>query len=203
MTSHQLKTRFRFGMAMLAGGIALAGAGSATAQTGYSAPIYQEDSGTALSRHLKTLANLPRNVGALTGAAKAALELGDAQAAATFYARAEESRRATGASRRPRLRVHRHGAAAGGAQIFEDARSLGAPRASMPPIAASPIPARHPAQAQRDYATACAQDNDELRLRMAYVEGRSADRAGRRRRDRCAAAAGPRRLARIEPSCWR
>jgi tetratricopeptide (TPR) repeat protein len=199
MTSYQLKTRFRVGIALLAGGIALAGAGSATAQTGYSAAIYQEDSGTALSRHLRTLAESPRNLGALTGAAKAALELGDAQAAATFYARAEEI-----APRDGRIKAGLGSAFIAMEQpqaalkFFEDARSLGAPEgeyAADRGLAYDLL--GNPAQAQRDYATAMrTNDNDELRRRMALSKAISGDRAG-------ALAAIDGQLRRQDRAAWR
>lgn len=44
----------------------------------------------ALARHVRVLAGSPRNYDALVGAGRAALELGDPQAAAGFFGRAEE-----------------------------------------------------------------------------------------------------------------
>jgi Flp pilus assembly protein TadD len=44
----------------------------------------------ALARHVRTLASSPKDFSALIGAGKAALALGDAQAAAGFFARADE-----------------------------------------------------------------------------------------------------------------
>ncbi|MFL6738722.1 MAG: SPOR domain-containing protein [Sphingomicrobium sp.] len=49
-----------------------------------------ESPGTALSRHIRILASDPRDFNALIGAGHAALELGDVQAAAGFFGRAEE-----------------------------------------------------------------------------------------------------------------
>ncbi|HEY0043870.1 MAG TPA: SPOR domain-containing protein [Allosphingosinicella sp.] len=46
--------------------------------------------GEALSRNLRSLAENPKSITALMGAGKAALELGDPQAAITFFGRAEE-----------------------------------------------------------------------------------------------------------------
>ena len=51
---------------------------------------FTERPGDALSRNLRSLAANPKSVTALMGAGKAALDLGDAQAALTFFARAEE-----------------------------------------------------------------------------------------------------------------
>ena len=49
-----------------------------------------ESPGTALSRHIRVLAGNPRDFNALIGAGRAALDLGDVQAAAGFFGRAEE-----------------------------------------------------------------------------------------------------------------
>jgi Flp pilus assembly protein TadD len=49
-----------------------------------------ETPGTALSRNIRVLAGSPRDFNALIGAGKAALDLGDVQAAAGFFGRAEE-----------------------------------------------------------------------------------------------------------------
>jgi hypothetical protein len=53
--------------------------------------IAPESPGTALSRHIRILASDPRDFNALIGAGHAALELGDVQAAAGFFGRAEGS----------------------------------------------------------------------------------------------------------------
>ena len=71
--------------AMLAASI-LASSAHAAAVSG--AP---ESPGTALSRHIRVLATSPQDFNALIGAGKAALELGDVQAAAGFFGRAEEA----------------------------------------------------------------------------------------------------------------
>ena len=55
------------------------------------ATIAPESPGTALSRHIRVLATSPRDFNSLIGAGKAALELGDVQAAAGFFGRAEEA----------------------------------------------------------------------------------------------------------------
>ena len=70
---------------------ALAVAAPAAAQTDYTYGYQQpETASAALARHVRTLASDPRDFGALIGAGKAALELGDPQAAAGFFARADE-----------------------------------------------------------------------------------------------------------------
>jgi Flp pilus assembly protein TadD len=65
------------------------GAAPAAAQTATTG-VFTERPRDALSRNLRSLASNPKSATALMGAGKAALELGDAQAALTFFARAEE-----------------------------------------------------------------------------------------------------------------
>src|SRR3954467_10949599 len=60
----------------------------ATAQGSYSP--YNETASAALARYVRTLASDPRDFTTLIGAGRAALELGDAQAAAGFFARADD-----------------------------------------------------------------------------------------------------------------
>lgn len=60
----------------------------AAAQGSYSP--YNETATAALARYLRTLASDPKDFTSLIGAGRAALELGDAQAAAGFFARADE-----------------------------------------------------------------------------------------------------------------
>src|SRR3954465_5543343 len=60
----------------------------ATAQGSYSP--YNETASAALARYVRTLASDPRDFTTLIGAGRAALELGDPQAAAGFFARADD-----------------------------------------------------------------------------------------------------------------
>lgn len=60
----------------------------AAAQGSYSP--YNETASAALARYVRTLASSPKDFTTLIGAGRAALELGDAQAAAGFFARADE-----------------------------------------------------------------------------------------------------------------
>lgn len=53
--------------------------------------LVREAPESALARHIRVLATKPRDFNALIGAGHAALELGDVQAAAGFFGRAEES----------------------------------------------------------------------------------------------------------------
>ena len=64
------------------------GAVPAAAQGSYSP--YNESPAAALARYVRTLATDPKEFTSLIGAGKAALEMGDAQAAAGFFARADE-----------------------------------------------------------------------------------------------------------------
>lgn len=69
----------------------LAAALLATAAEAANVSVARESPGTALSRHIRVLAGNPRDFNSLIGAGRAALELGDVQAAAGFFGRAEES----------------------------------------------------------------------------------------------------------------
>ena len=60
----------------------------AAAQGSYSP--FNETATAALARYLRTLASDPKDFTSLIGAGRAALELGDARAAAGFFARADE-----------------------------------------------------------------------------------------------------------------
>jgi Flp pilus assembly protein TadD len=76
------------GFAALGAGVLPAGGPATAAQPTAAWP--QESPGDALSRNLKTLVANPHSVDALTGAGRAALAVGDAQAALGFLARAED-----------------------------------------------------------------------------------------------------------------
>src|SRR6185369_13747845 len=66
-------------------------AAPAVGQTSYGYGVSQpETTSAALARYVRTLASDPKDFGSLIGAGKAALELGDTQAAAGFFARADE-----------------------------------------------------------------------------------------------------------------
>lgn len=197
MISTQVMKRLRLGLALLAGGLAFTAAVPVAAQTGTSG--YSEDAGSALSRHLKTLATAPRSLSALLGAGEAALELGDAQAAATFYARAEEV-----APRDGRVKAGLGSAFLAMEQVpaalkfFEDARALGAPEGEY----AADRGLAHDltgnnAQAQRDYELAMrTADTPEVRRRLALSKAISGDRAG-------ALAIIDEQLRRQDRSAWR
>ena len=79
--------QFRLAGALVACACVLA-AVPVAAQGSYSP--YNESPAAALARYVRTLASHPKEFDSLIGAGKAALELGDAQAAAGFFARADE-----------------------------------------------------------------------------------------------------------------
>jgi tetratricopeptide (TPR) repeat protein len=69
-------------------GAALLSAAPVQAQGSYSP--YNETATAALARYVRTLASDPKDFTSLIGAGRAALDLGDAQAAAGFFARADD-----------------------------------------------------------------------------------------------------------------
>ena len=71
-----------------AGAVALIAAVPAAAQGSYSP--YNESPATAMARYVRNLASDPKDFDSLIGAGRAALEMDDAQAAAGFFARADE-----------------------------------------------------------------------------------------------------------------
>jgi Flp pilus assembly protein TadD len=193
MNSTKLKT-LRLGLVLLGSGTALA-AVPAAAQVQQNP--YREDAGTALTRHLRTLSEQPRSLSALMGAGKAALDLGDPQAALTFFARAEEIAPRDGrvkagmgsafiAMEQPRTAL----------RLFSEAAGLGIPeyefagdRGLVHDLAGDPR------RAQADYSLALSRrEDDEVRRRLALSLAISGERdkalatidAQLRRQDRAA-----------------
>ncbi len=128
-----------------------------------------ENPADALARNIKQLATEPQDFYALIGAGKAALALGDTQAAAGFFGRAEE---VWGESPLPQIGmgaalVH-EGNPAGGLQYFARAGQLGATPMMLGAERglAYDLLGQH-AQAQRDYRAAMAgPDHEEARRRL-------------------------------------
>lgn len=83
-----LQYRFMSALLACAGAAVVVTAAPAAAQGSYSP--YNESPAAALARYVRTLASDPKDFAALIGAGRAALEIGDAQAAAGFFARADE-----------------------------------------------------------------------------------------------------------------
>ena len=77
-------------LALIACGTSLALTAMPSAALAQAAPMYAENPGDTLARNVRTLAEDPKNFQALVAAGKAALDMGDAQAAAGFYGRAQD-----------------------------------------------------------------------------------------------------------------
>lgn len=130
----------------------------------------QESASAAMSRNIRILATDPRNFDALIGAGRAALDMGDVQAAAGFFGRAQEARpqdwRAmvgVGAA------MAQTGDAAGAIRQFDQAQRAGAPVSSFAidrGLARDLLGDNGSAQADYRLALGSAQD-DEARRRMA------------------------------------
>jgi Flp pilus assembly protein TadD len=172
--------RLRFAAVLLAfGGVAAVVPAPVAAQGGYAA--YGESPAAALARHVRTLASDPKDFGALIGAGKAALDLGDTQAAAGFFARADEVN--------PRSPLPQAGMGAvsvvngeplAALPYFTRAQQLGAPVATFGSDRglAYDLMGRQ-AQAQADYRAALGgPDGDEARRRLALSLAVSGDKAG-------------------------
>ena len=152
---------------------------SAGAQGSYSP--YNETAAAALARYVRTLASDPKDFDALIGAGRAALAMNDTQAAAGFFARADEIN--------PRSPLPQAGM--GGVSVangepqaalayFKRAQQLGA---SVPILGcdrglAFDLLGRQ-ADAQSDYRAALnGADADEARRRLALSLAISGDKAG-------------------------
>jgi Flp pilus assembly protein TadD len=138
------------------------------AQASYSP--YNESASAALSRYLRTLASSPRDFSALIGAGRAALALGDAQAAAGFFGRADE---VNSNSPLPQAGMGAVAVANGDPQtalsFFARAQQLGAPIASFGADRGLAYDLMgQQALAQADYRAALGgTDGDEARRRLA------------------------------------
>ena len=129
-----------------------------------------ETPGAALSRYIRVLAGSPRDFNALIGAGRAALELGDVQAAAGFFGRAEEVNGNAPAAKVGLGAAMAHmGDADGAIFYFEQAAKLGA----QPMVMAADRGMAKDLQgdlrgAQADYRLAIsALGSDEARRRLA------------------------------------
>lgn len=150
-------------------GIAIAGICTpAAAQTGQGAPnfgsngLYREDPASELARYLRMVTANPRNLEALTGAGRAALDVGDAQAAIGFYARAEAI-----APRNGRVKAGLGSALVmlnqeqAALRYFDEATDLGVPEADIASDRGLAYDLRGSAKrAQRDYGIALKRGDD-------------------------------------------
>jgi Flp pilus assembly protein TadD len=151
----------------------------ASAQGSYSP--YNETPAAALARYVRALASDPKDFGSLIGAGKAALELGDTQAAAGFFARADE---VNPKSPLPQAGMGAVSVANGEPQAalpyFKRAQQLGAPLATIgcDRGLAFDLLGRQ-SDAQGDYRSALGGlDSDEARRRLALSLAISGNRAG-------------------------
>jgi Flp pilus assembly protein TadD len=154
-------------------------ASAAAAQGSYSP--YDETPATALARYIHTLADSPQDFEALIGAGRSALEIGDTQAAAGFFARADDVN--------PRSPLPQAGMAAvavangepqAALPYFKRAQQLGASPASFACDRGLAYDLMgQQAQAQSDYRLALTgADSDEARRRMALSLAIGGDRNG-------------------------
>lgn len=167
--------KIRLATALL--GCALAGAVSA--QGSYSP--YNESPAAALARYVRTLATDPKDFETLIGAGKAALEMGDSNAAAGFFARADE---VDPRSPLPQAGMGAVSVANGDPQAalpyFKRAQELGLPLSAFGcdrGLAYDLLGQQ--VQAQADYRAALSgRDSDETRRRLALSLAISGDRTG-------------------------
>jgi Flp pilus assembly protein TadD len=168
------------GLLIAFAGAALAiSAAPVAAQGSYSQ--YDETATAALARYVRTLASDPKDFTTLIGAGRAALELGDAQAAAGFFARADD---VNPHSPLPQAGMGAVSVANGDPQsalpYFERARQLGATLVTIGCYRglAYDLLGRQ-ADAQADYRAAMnGPDRDEARRRLALSLAISGNRAG-------------------------
>ena len=162
-----------------ASGIAVIAAVPASAQGSYSP--YNETAASALARYVRALADDPKDFNSLIGAGRAALELGDAQAAGGFFARADDVD--------PRSPLPQEGM--GAVQVangdpkaalpyFRRAEQLGANQAALGCDRGLAYDLMgQQAKAQSDYrAGLSGADADESRRRLALSLAISGDKAG-------------------------
>jgi Flp pilus assembly protein TadD len=151
----------------------------ATAQGSYSP--YAESPAAALARYVRTLASDPQDFDALIGAGRAALELGDTQAAAGFFARADD---VNPRSPSPQAGMGAVSVANGNAQgalpYFKRAQQLGASLATIGcDLGLAYDLLGKQAAAQADYRAALnGADADEARRRLALSLAISGDKNG-------------------------
>ncbi|SFS11303.1 SPOR domain-containing protein [Sphingomonas jatrophae] len=171
----------RFARLALAAVLPLSAATIAAAQApvpGYGIPG-QDDPVERLGRYLRVLSTSPRDLEALTGAGRAALDVGDAAAAIGFFSRAEEI-----APRDGRIKAGLGSAlvqmeqAAQALKLFDQAVDLGVPVATIAADRGLAHDLRgENKRAQADYVAALrAAPSDETVRRLALSQAMSGDR---------------------------
>jgi len=170
---------FRLAAALAASALTAAVAPPAAAQGSYSP--YDESPAAALARYVRELASDPKDFDSLIGAGKAALQLGDAQAAAGFFARADD---VNPRSPLPQAGMGAVSVANGEPQAalpyFKRAQQLGLPVSSFACDRGLAYDLMgQQSQAQADYRMALAgRDAEEARRRLALSLAISGDRNG-------------------------
>jgi|KBSMisStaDraftv2_1062788.scaffolds.fasta_scaffold123069_2 Flp pilus assembly protein TadD len=160
-------------------GLAAVIAVPAAAQGSYSP--YNETAASALARYVRALTDDPKDFNSLIGAGRAALELGDAQAAAGFFARADEVNPRSPLPQAGMGAVQvANGNAKGAMPYFARAQQLGATQAVLGcdrGLAYDLLGQQ--AKAENDYRAALAgADADEARRRLALSLAITGDKAG-------------------------
>ena len=163
----------RRSLVLLATGTIMAVAAAPAAAQSYPAPIVQppaQDAGAELRRYLTTLGNNPQSLEALIGAGRAALRMGDADAALTFFGRADEvSPRNSRVKEGMGSALVQMGQAQAALSLFYDAVALGAPEWEIQSDRALAYDMMgDPRRAQQDYtALLRRRDDPEVRRRLA------------------------------------
>ncbi|WP_294389573.1 tetratricopeptide repeat protein [uncultured Sphingomonas sp.] len=137
------------------------------------------DEAEALSRYLRVLATTPDNVVALAGAGQAAIGVGDLNAAAGFYARADALDPRNGAVKVGlAITMLQNGNARGALRLFHDAVELGMPVTAIAADRGLAYDLRGDTKrAQADYqAVLATQRNDEVVRRLALSQAIAGDR---------------------------
>ncbi|HEX8572638.1 MAG TPA: SPOR domain-containing protein [Allosphingosinicella sp.] len=153
----------------------------ASAQVTSATGAFTERPSDVLSRNLRSLAANPKSVTALMGAGRAALDLGDAQAALTFFARAEEQMPRDGRIKMwigsALIHLQQPHAAL---KFFRDAAELGVPAADLARDRGLAYDvAGKPREAQLDYRLALRSGrDDETTRRLALSLAISGEREG-------------------------
>lgn len=162
-------------------GIVLAASSGAVSAQALSGPVSREAPADALARNMRVLASSPNRFEALIGAGRAALALGDSQAAAGFFGRAEEMH---SASPLPQVGMGAallaDGDVTGALAYFARASQLGANGALIGKDRglAYDLLGRH-SEAQADYKAALyGPEADEARRRLALSLAITGDRDG-------------------------
>jgi Flp pilus assembly protein TadD len=141
---------------------------------------YNETPAAALARYVRAIASDPKDFDALIGAGRSALELGDTQAAAGFFARADEVNPRSPLPQAGMGAVSvANGEPAAALPYFARAQELGAPRGMLGCARGLAYDLLgQQAQAQADYRAALTgADGDEARRRLALSLAISGDKA--------------------------